>query len=102
MGNMQEGIVFGSICYGNHVTLNQYSTFFSIKFYSIQDSLDQCPMPINADQNSGIGKRPMSRCFLYANYINSLYTWLICINTWLVNYHISNVYIGVYEYSLGN
>ncbi len=30
-------------------------------------------------RNSDGGKRPMSKCFLYANYINSLYTWLICI-----------------------
>ncbi len=34
------------------------------------------------------GKRPMSSCFLYANQINSLYTWLIYICTWLIIYHI--------------
>ncbi len=38
------------------------------------------------------GKRPMFSCFLYANYINSLYTWLIYISTWLINYHKHNIH----------
>ncbi len=62
----------------------------SINWDKVQYTFECCGSKTYTEYGSYIpgscckGKRPMSSCFLYANYMSSLYTWLICISTWLI------------------